>query len=184
MANLKKPTKMKAIDQGSTTVDRNRNLRRAVKTNGKMNAKTSANQATELITHLNIFKNKDEQRQFLREYTKLPISCQNKLLGLCEIISDGNRSFKISQYMSQSDQGYEYFDFIIYHKREGIKPTRQQMPAIGLVKKLISVYYDTNSKIDLNIKDLLSHCNTILANTTSRRKKVSAKSEVTTETSK
>lgn len=184
MQKTLKSTKMSTVDQGSTIVDRNRSLRKTVKTRGKMNTKALATQATELINHLNIFRNKDEQRRFLREYNMLPISCQNKIIGLCETMSDGNKSFKIAQYMSLSDKGYEYFDFTIYHKRAGIGPTRQQMPAIGLVKKLISIYYDTDKKINVDIKALVNHCIAKLAKTTSRRKKVTAKSEVTTEVSK
>lgn len=182
MTNSKKITKISAIDQGSTIVDRN--LRKTVKIGDKMNTKALATQATALINHLNIFKNRDEQRQFLREYNMLPISCQNKVIGLCETMGNVNKSFKIAQYMSQSDKGYEYFDFTIYHKRAGIRPTRQQIPAIGLVKKLISVYYDTDKKINVNIKDLINHCNAKLAKTTSRRKRATAKSEITTEVSK
>lgn len=122
------------------------------KTNGKKENESS------VIDHTNIINTISGAKLFLKEYTNLPLSCKVKIDRLVTLFNSNDPSFRIKNYTREADKGYHYYELIKYSVRDGVKPIREHIPAIDLVTKLINLYYNSNTKLNLNIEKLIIHC--------------------------
>lgn len=136
-----------------------------------------------LVDHNNVITTKAESKRFVNQYKPLPSSCKSKVANLVLSINNNDTRFKISQYQRESESGYPYYELVRYSARDNVRATREHIPAIEFVTKLINLYYNSNTPINIDINKLISQCESKISNSTKRAPRLKDKS-ITNQDSK
>lgn len=149
------------------------------KSNQTIITKVKAEKKPSVIEHSNIIKTVGGCKQFLHQYKNLPLSCKKKIEKFVDLLNNNDLHFRISQYPRESERGYTFYELTKYSARENVKPTREHIPAIEFITKLIDTYYNSNEVINIDINKLISHCESRIVKPNIRTRKVSPKANKT-----